>query len=115
MSAIPNTNYAIGRRAEYKAKADLEKIGYFCLRSSGSHSPCDILALKGNEVRFIQVKSTKAQKITNANIPERYLKELDNLRSIVHYLGQPNYTAELWVKSKARGWAIRKYRYGNGY
>ena len=42
----------------------LEKEGWFCVRSAGSHSPIDIIALKRNllldvlSIRFIQSKKT---------------------------------------------------------
>ena len=114
MSEIPNKNYAKGRRAEYKAKAELEKLGYKVFRSAGSHTKADLISFKGDEVRFIQIKTTKTKNINSANMPNHYLKDLNALRTMVCYFGQPNYTAELWVKSKNKGWAIRKYRYANG-
>jgi len=42
----------------------LEKEGWFCVRSAGSHSPIDIIALKQNRlldvlsIKFIQSKKT---------------------------------------------------------
>ncbi|MEM3895376.1 hypothetical protein [Thermofilum sp.] len=53
------SNYAIGRAKEYRVKRKLEKEGYFVLRSSGSHSPVDLIAIKNGQVRLIQCKKRK--------------------------------------------------------
>jgi hypothetical protein len=41
-----NIRYIKGRRLEYKVKKELEKNGYIVIRSAGSHSPFDLVALK---------------------------------------------------------------------
>jgi Holliday junction resolvase len=66
-------NYAIGVRSEYAIKALFESKGYFVIRSAGSKTPCDLLAIKFEakhyldfryvkEIRFIQVKSQRAKR-----------------------------------------------------
>lgn len=46
-----------GSAGEYRAMRMLEALGYFCVRSAGSHSPVDVLAFNGVEVKAIQVKT----------------------------------------------------------
>jgi|YelNatPaOPRAMG01_1025707.scaffolds.fasta_scaffold16445_2 Holliday junction resolvase len=48
------TNYHRGVEREHYIKKKLEKQGYFVIRSAGSHSPVDLVAIKRNEVRLIQ-------------------------------------------------------------
>jgi len=50
------TNYIKGRALEYECKRVLEKMGYFCIRSAGSHSPADIVAAKRGQILLIQVQ-----------------------------------------------------------
>lgn len=50
------TPYEIGRRMEYEAVNALRYQGYKAQRTAGSHSPFDIVAWDGLEVKFIQVK-----------------------------------------------------------
>ena len=43
---MPNKNYKRGRTLEYDVKALLEQGGYTVVRSAGSHSPFDLVAVK---------------------------------------------------------------------
>lgn len=43
------TLYSIGAAFERRVKADLEELGYFVVRSAGSHGPADLVALKKEE------------------------------------------------------------------
>jgi len=47
--------YKRGRSKEYQVKRKLEKRGYFVIRSAGSHSPCDLVAVKNNHILCVQV------------------------------------------------------------
>ena len=40
-----NKNYRNGVKREYRIMKKLEKEGWFCVRSAGSHSPIDIIAM----------------------------------------------------------------------
>ncbi len=56
------SNYKKGRALEYKARDDLEKMGYFVVRSAGSHGQVDLVALKrvtmiGPDVMLVQCKA----------------------------------------------------------
>jgi len=70
-----NKNYKSGAAREYRIMKRLEEEGWFCIRSAGSHSPIDIIAIKrlygfstipkgtivnnlGTVIRFIQSKKT---------------------------------------------------------
>ena len=83
-----NRNYIKGRNYEYRAMRILEKDGYYCLRSAGSHKAFDILALLQRDglevplVRAIQIKSGKSpykkdlRKLEDLNLPYCVEKEL---------------------------------------
>ena len=58
------TNYAKGYNYEREVKEQLEKQGYFVIRSAGSHSAIDLIAFlinapKGLKVLFLQLKRGK--------------------------------------------------------
>jgi Holliday junction resolvase len=53
-----NKNYNNGVRRERRIIKKLEKEGWFYIRSAGSHSPIDIIAIKSGQFRFIQSKKT---------------------------------------------------------
>ena len=44
-----NRNYKNGRALEYRAKKRLEERGWFVVRSAGSHSPVDLVAVKPDQ------------------------------------------------------------------
>ncbi len=54
-----NKNYVSGRRFEYAIKKELEQRGWIAIRSAGSHSPFDIIAIKGNKILLLQLKHYK--------------------------------------------------------
>lgn len=45
-----------GVKKEYKVKSILERNGWHVTRAAGSHSDFDLIAKKGNQIRFIQLK-----------------------------------------------------------
>jgi Holliday junction resolvase len=51
-----NLNYKKGRALEYECKKVLESMGYFCIRSAGSHSPADLVAAKAGQILLVQVQ-----------------------------------------------------------
>ena len=54
---MPNAKYISGRTFEYKVKSFLEGQGYFVVRSAGSHSPVDLVAVDSlGQVLFVQCK-----------------------------------------------------------
>ena len=51
------TNYQRGRHFEYRVRQHFIKEGYIVLRSAGSHTFSDLLAMKGGEILLIQCKT----------------------------------------------------------
>lgn len=58
---MPNYNYNRGADLERKIKALYEKKNYFCIRTAGSHSVCDLIAFNENETVLIQCKSSRVE------------------------------------------------------
>jgi hypothetical protein len=93
------TNYTRGRTAEYQAKKELEKQGYYVVRSSGSHSCIDIIAI-GVNIKLIQIKRTK-RALTINFVNGLYDKDINALREL-HV--STNVSKELWVWLDRKGW-----------
>ena len=49
-------NYVFGRALEYQIMAELEAYGYFCVRSSGSKGPVDVVGFREDGTVFVQCK-----------------------------------------------------------
>ncbi|RPJ79467.1 MAG: hypothetical protein EHM20_01355, partial [Alphaproteobacteria bacterium] len=60
-----NTHYLFGYKAELRAKKSLEEQGYLVIRSAGSKSMLDLIAVGHDKVRLIQIKATKEIKPSN--------------------------------------------------
>jgi len=91
------TNYSRGAGAEYRAMEHLERVGYFCIRSAGSHGPVDLVAVGPTGVRLIQVK--RAQ---DGYLPPAELElAREQLRSIPCPAGV---SREIWVWRDRDGW-----------
>lgn len=87
-----------GSRAELEAKAELERRGYFVLKSGGSLSNLDLLCLpsKWSDLEppvclGIQVKSNR-------------LPSKGELRALAALVLPPYFRKEIWLKSDRRGW-----------
>jgi len=90
----PNTNYVRGRNTEYKAKKELEAEGYYCSRSSGSHSAIDLWCVSPLNVKVIQLKRTKSKYFT-------YKKDIEQLQKLKV---PSNCSKELWIWLDRKGW-----------
>lgn len=66
------TNYKRGRAFEYKVKKQFEAEGFLVVRSSMSHGPVDLVAVKGEQTFLIQCKKHGA--VTKEELQE--LKEV---------------------------------------
>ena len=53
---MPNRNYIRGRLVEYKAKKILHTQGYYAMRTAGSHSEFDIIAISAERTLLVQLK-----------------------------------------------------------
>jgi len=92
-----STNYSRGARIEYRAVQHLEHVGYFCVRSAGSHSPVDVVAVGPAGIRLIQIKRAK----------DGYLSpgELETAREQLRTLPCPaGVSREIWVWKDRLGW-----------
>jgi Holliday junction resolvase len=89
-------NYRRGARKEWDVMKDLEAEGYTVIRSAGSHSFCDVIAVDAALTRFIQIKVTKRK--------QRFLKLQQELATIPR---PPQSTIELWVWLTGKGWYFR--------
>lgn len=52
---MANTNYQKGAQFEWKVKSHFEALGFFVIRSSGSHSILDLMGFKGFADGTLQV------------------------------------------------------------
>jgi hypothetical protein len=52
---MPNRNYITGRRFEYKVRDQFKAAGYTAMRSAGSHSPYDVLAVRPDPLLHAEV------------------------------------------------------------
>jgi len=57
---MPNRRYQKGRHYEYKTKKLWERAGYFVIRSAGSKSPVDLVAISEYAIFLIQVRVGKS-------------------------------------------------------
>lgn len=77
---MTNRNYVSGRNFEYKVKKHLESRGYFVIRSAGSHSPVDLLAVNPTyyHILVIQCKHGKSRmnkkSLSDLNITANYFE-----------------------------------------
>lgn len=93
-----NRNYVKGVKFEREVMSILSDQGYFCLRSAGSHSWCDVVAVNLNEVKFIQCKTTKDKNVEG--IVKKVLFEL--LDNKVYEFLPECVVVEVWVKGPGR-------------
>lgn len=67
-----NKNYTSGRRFEYRVKKYLEKKGYYVMRSAGSKSPFDLIAIPkhnhtcGSGLNILLIQCKHGTKISKA-------------------------------------------------
>jgi Holliday junction resolvase len=73
-----NKNYVSGRRFEYTIKKELQDMGWIAIRSAGSHSPFDIIALKGDRILLLQLKKYRGGTMPQA----KYYEEMKKLFSL---------------------------------
>lgn len=83
-----------GITVERRAQAELEAAGYVVLRSAGSHGVFDLAAVRGDEAKFIQVKSTSSRKATYGSV----------IRELAAVPRPPCCSVELWVWLYGQGW-----------
>jgi len=100
------TNYERGRSFEYKVIKYLEEKGAYCIRSSGSHKVCDIIAIFRNGIiNFIQCKN-------NGKISKEEMNKIKNFmqkyKQIVTLYWQEKVDNKYHMKAKDLGYYIIK-------
>lgn len=80
---MPSRSYQKGRALEYALKQFLEQQDWLVIRSAGSHSPADLIALRSGKVRLIQVQQ-------DGHLPKA---KRDALKAFAQKAGQPAYFA----------------------
>ncbi|MCX6700970.1 MAG: restriction endonuclease [Methanomicrobiales archaeon] len=96
------TNYTKGREVEYLARDLLVAKGYQVLRSTGPHSPVDLVAwLDHGHTLFVQVRRNKIHLDGTEHVAQTYQNDIRALRTVARPTGS---TAELWVWSSKTGW-----------
>jgi Holliday junction resolvase len=63
-----NINYKRGVALEYKVKQLYEELGYFVVRSAGSHSIADLVAIDHGMVYLVQCKAEPLKKIKKEEV-----------------------------------------------
>ena len=91
------TAYQRGVRLEYLARNVLRQQGYVVIRSAGSHSPIDLVALNKHDLRLVQVKKA-GQSVRLA------------LQQLVGLAVPPGARKEVWVYHPARGRVSARWR-----
>jgi len=94
---MTNKNYNSGRQYEYRVKKYLEKLGYYVMRSAGSKSPFDLIAIpiqdKCDVMGVLLIQCKHGTKISK--------KEKDDIIALDKSLLDSVYCIIAW--SKARG------------
>ncbi|RDV82328.1 hypothetical protein [Ammonifex thiophilus] len=96
-------NYRRGYLAELRAKGELEKEGYLVLRTAGSKGPFDLVAVRKDGVRLIQVKRCRDGDGIRPG----------DLRALGALPVPPGTTKELWVWRDGEGF-VRRETLGGG-
>lgn len=100
------TNYARGAEFERRVKRHLETNGYTVLRSAGSKSPIDLIALKPGAIVLIQCKPTPRLSPADRESITRIathvgatpvLASKDPRGHLVTHLITPSHTREPWA------------------
>ena len=98
---MPNSRYQAGRRGEWAVRDFYRKAGFKVVRSAGSKSDIDLVALDEDSgiTHVIQVKTTKNGDLAEAR--RLWLAFCHNPPTRAH----PNFVRVLWVKlGRKLGW-----------
>jgi hypothetical protein len=87
------SNYVRGRAMEYKVMYMLEACGFRTTRSASSHGLADVVAVRADEVRYVQVKLTKSGDFS----------EDENCRELRDLPVPGNVRKELWIFHGGKG------------
>jgi hypothetical protein len=101
-------NYARGYDTERRIIRELEQKGYFCIRSAGSHTKIDVVALKGQDILLVQSKRTKGKVY-----PSSYKSDIEELQALIRSKMLPEtrmphlvVSVQLWVYQDRKGFKV---------
>ncbi|HEU04036.1 MAG TPA: hypothetical protein ENH95_02815 [Nitrosopumilus sp.] len=97
---MPNRKYESGRRFEYRAKNELLKQNWTVFRMAGSKSAFDLIAVKEQEIIFVQCKAGKVSKKDRLKIQEAepINKMFHQRKMICHKIKRKIYWEEIGIK-----------------
>ena len=91
------SQYKVGYRAENRARSLLRLRGYLVVRSAGSKSPFDLIAICKKEIIAIQIKV----------IPSKQKISFNKLKKEIKSIPAPSFLKkELWVWEKQKCFSI---------
>jgi len=95
---VPNKNYIRGRQFEYRVKKELEMLNDLVMRTAGSHSPFDLIAVTKTHIHLVQCKNHKPSKedIEKLNIWSKKLMTDNNNTSCLIIYKTKNGLAYKW-------------------
>ena len=99
------TNYTKGVKLERKAKKELEKQGYYIIRSAGSKGIWDIAAIGNHALHLIQIKRIRKKK----NCVNLFKKDIQQIMDFQAKCTLPDCAVcELWIWVKSGKEWIKK-------
>lgn len=89
---MANKFYQIGRRLEHRVCHALRELGFTCIRSAGSKSPFDIIAVSHCRALYLQVKRRPTQRDAElfAKVAREMVPISDTCRAALVYPRQIN-------------------------
>ena len=72
-----NKNYVNGRNKEYRLIKKYKSLGYTCIRSAGSHSPIDIVAIHpiSHKILLVQSKPKSMSKKAKEKLEKEIIRK----------------------------------------
>lgn len=92
------TNYASGRRYEWKIMDILRKEGFYPVRAAGSHSKIDVIGIRTIEGEKPMIRAIQSKSGHNPSISKHEMYEIQELRNKFPDIVQ----VELWLWTKGR-------------
>jgi Holliday junction resolvase len=77
------TYYTVGRSYEYKIMNEYRNLGYYVIRSAGSHGLFDLVAFNENEIIFICCRKGRKWKESDLNAIKNSVKIPSNARILL--------------------------------
>lgn len=98
--AEPIFTYHRRQKIEHEAVFRLRELEYTVIRTDGSFSGVNLIAMKGGRFRFVCIRRRKTPAGTVAEVAATYFEELYELRQHI----SPIVSVDLWIWSTADKW-----------